>query len=468
MEKSKELVKNTLIITIGKISTQIISFLLLPLYTYKLSAAEYGNYDFITTVAFFLVPFMTLLLEEAMFRFLIDAKEEEKKRVVSSAFWFIIFNSVLLSVILLLITKITNYNLGYYILIYTISNAFVAISNALARGEQRIKLFSFSNFLLGFTTIALNLIFILCLNMGFLSLILSSVIANIAISIFVFCRLRVQKIVKLKDYKFSIVKSMLKYSIPLIPNMLAWTIINLSDRLIIMYVLGAKFNGIYSLAYKYPTIISSFYSYFNTAWRETSAKIVNDRDYKSFNEIYKNIKNILFSVTICLISIMPFIYKLFYNNEYYSGIYLIPIISISLFYETLSGFYGGIFTAFKKTKVLAITSFVSSIINILVNVLFIKVLGLYAAAISTFVASFIIYIYRKICSKKFLAFKDKNYLYIIAFLFVLVCFYFANSLIAKIVLLIFSIALSVILNKNLLYVFYRKIKNSFFKFENAK
>lgn len=47
MNRTNELVKNTFIITIGKFATQILSFLLLPLYTGRLSADEYGNYDFI-------------------------------------------------------------------------------------------------------------------------------------------------------------------------------------------------------------------------------------------------------------------------------------------------------------------------------------------------------------------------------------------------------------------------------------
>ena len=69
----RELIKNTIIVAIGKFSTQIISFLLLPLYTSILTTSEYGIYDFLITVAVFLVPMITLLLEESMFRFLMDA-----------------------------------------------------------------------------------------------------------------------------------------------------------------------------------------------------------------------------------------------------------------------------------------------------------------------------------------------------------------------------------------------------------
>lgn len=69
MNRTNELVKNTFIITIGKFATQILSFLLLPLYTGRLSADEYGNYDFIIAIATFVMPLITLLLEESLLDF---------------------------------------------------------------------------------------------------------------------------------------------------------------------------------------------------------------------------------------------------------------------------------------------------------------------------------------------------------------------------------------------------------------
>ena len=71
--------KNTIIIAIGKLSTQIISYLLLPLYTSVLTTSEYGIYDFIVTACIFIGPCMTLLMEESMFRFLIDEETEKGK-----------------------------------------------------------------------------------------------------------------------------------------------------------------------------------------------------------------------------------------------------------------------------------------------------------------------------------------------------------------------------------------------------
>lgn len=51
MSEQKRLLKNTGIIAIGNLSTKLISFLLLPLYTAILSASEYGTVDYIVVNA---------------------------------------------------------------------------------------------------------------------------------------------------------------------------------------------------------------------------------------------------------------------------------------------------------------------------------------------------------------------------------------------------------------------------------
>lgn len=85
MNEKKRLIKNTGIIAIGNISTKLVSFFLLPLYTTLLSASEYGVFDYILSIATFCVPFVSVLMDESIFRFLIDCKkQEEKEKVIST------------------------------------------------------------------------------------------------------------------------------------------------------------------------------------------------------------------------------------------------------------------------------------------------------------------------------------------------------------------------------------------------
>lgn len=78
MGKSGELIKNTAIISIGKMGTQVVNFLLLPLYTAKLTTEAYGNFDYVTTIALFLVPLMTMLMFFITSIYFLYAKQRSK------------------------------------------------------------------------------------------------------------------------------------------------------------------------------------------------------------------------------------------------------------------------------------------------------------------------------------------------------------------------------------------------------
>src|SRR5699024_8472845 len=72
---------------LGKFSSQFVTFIMLPLYTSVLSPSEYGIVDVVITYVALLAPTLTLRMESAVFRFLIDARsdESEKSRIVSNS-----------------------------------------------------------------------------------------------------------------------------------------------------------------------------------------------------------------------------------------------------------------------------------------------------------------------------------------------------------------------------------------------
>ena len=149
MNLKKELVKNTVIIAIGKLSTQVLSFLLLPLYTSKLSTAQYGEYDFLVTLSVFLAPIITLLMEDSMFRFLIDAIDSSsRKKVVTQTVLYIGIGTTIFTIIASIIVEITKYQYGVLFILYIISIAFISLSNSLSRGIRKVKMYSLSNFIL--------------------------------------------------------------------------------------------------------------------------------------------------------------------------------------------------------------------------------------------------------------------------------------------------------------------------------
>lgn len=94
----------------------------------------------------------------------------------------------------------------------------------------------------------------------------------------------------------------LKYSAPLVPNTICWWVVNSSDRYIILFVLGAAFNGIYSMATKFPTILTTVTSIFYLAWQETAIKEYDTPNRDAFfSEVFRKYYVLLFSMCLCAV-----------------------------------------------------------------------------------------------------------------------------------------------------------------------
>lgn len=459
--RAKELALNTLIIGIGKFSTQIVSFLLLPLYTSILTTEEYGTYDLILTIATFVLPFITLLMEESMFRFLIDCKNNnQKKYVISQTMIYTSISSfffIFIAVILGIFIKIPYEMLT---ILYIISCIFSGLRNALVRGLEKIRLYTIINFITSLVNIILNILFIAIFKFGIIGLLGAGIIANIITTIIVFATLKIHKYVSIRNFDKKLMKRMVNYSIPLVPNSLAWVIVNLSDRIAISFFLGTSSNGIYAMAYKFPNLMNTIYGFFYTAWVESSAKAINEsEDNIFFNKIYRLLAKGMFAVSLCIIVCMPIIFNLFFKSDYMEAYYYVPILVLAMYYSNMSGYYGGIFTGHKDTKVMGITTVIGALMNLLIDLAFIKFIGIYAAAISTLISCMFIYYYRKIKVKKYICIENVNFKNeLIVLMITLMLYYFNNNIYVKIINFIFVGFFCGIANKDIIDKINEKLK----------
>ena len=431
MNQKKQLLVNTIIIAIGKLSTQVISFLLLPLYTSELSPSEYGTYDFWVTLSTFLLPLITLMMEESMFRFLIDCETlKEKRKIITATILYTTFGTIIFTTIAGTIMGFMHYQYTIAFLTFIISNILIGLSNAIARGNGKIKLYSLSNFVLGASTIVLNVLFIVTLKFGAEGLLWANTIANTATALFIFAKLKLGKYVSRKYLGRKTLNQMIKYSIPLVPNNLSWVIISLSDRLMLTWMAGTDANGIYSIANKFPNIVYTFYGFFSTAWKESAAKILKEENKSEYyNSIYKDVKNFLKAIVLGLIAIMPFAFPILVDQSYNEAYIYIPILIISIYYTNMSNFYGGIFSAYKDTKIMGWTTIVAAVINIVINLIFIKYLGIFAAVFSTLISNIAVYMFRRYKLKKHIKLREHfKTLYWILLVITLVSYYYNHTI----------------------------------------
>lgn len=470
MKREKELLFNTAIIGIGNFSTKLIAFFLLPLYTSLLSTTDYGLCDLLITIATFLTPFITLLMEESMFRFLIDCKtNQEKEKIISQTILYTLVSCLIFTFLYIIINLFIKIKFSFLLYLYIISNVLVGLRNAITRGLGKIKLFALINFISSLIIILLNIILIYFLHKGVGSLLISFIIANLLTSLYIFLYFKIYNYISLKSYDKNKMKEMLKYSYPLVPNSISWTVVNLSDRIVISSVLGAASNGIYSISYKFPSIMDTFYGFFYSAWKESAAKTIKDSDSEKFYiSVFSTLKSIMWSIVLMMIIILPFCFNILVKNEFRTSYLYIPILLIAMYFSNMAGFFGGVFSAYKDTKVMGITTIIGAIVNFVVDLSLIYFIGIWAAAISTLASTVIIYYYRFIKTKKYLKLKVdyKSLLLNILSLSIALVSYYSKNVIIHFVCFLIIFIYCIFCNKSTINVFSNIIMKKILKKNN--
>lgn len=461
MNSTKYLLKNISLLTLGQFGSKILSFLLVPLYTNILTTTEYGTYDIINSTIALLIPILTLNIADSALRFSID-KDNEKTEVLKVCLHYLVFSIVLIAILLIIINLFGVFDIireyqFEFVFLYIVTALSSILTNYI-RGLEKIKVIAISGIISSFIIILLNIIFLVALKWGLRGYFWATII-GILFQI-IYCTFYIEnkrKIVYKKTNK-KLKKEMIIYSKPMIINNIAWWINNLSDRYVIIGLCGVAANGIYSVSYKIPSILTIFQNIFNQSWILSAIKDFDKEDENNFfTNTYNRYNIIMIIVCSSLIIFTRFIAKLLYAKEFYTAWNYVPFLLISVVFGALSGYLGGIYGAVKDTKMFAKSTFISAIINVVLNIILVRIIGPIGAAIATAISYIIIWIIRLKGIKKYINLKYNLYkdisAYVILFLQSSVLYILDESIIYYTVQFVLLFLIIIIYKNNIKNVF---------------
>lgn len=468
MNKNKELAINTVIIMFGKMCTQFLSFLLLPLYTSLLSTEEYGTFDLVITIVSLCMPFIFWQIEDAIFRFLVEARNDEEKKIsiVSTVFKFVIKHIIVVSIIYMCIYKFLNPSYRVFLYLNFVCTYLATFSLQIVRGLGKNIVYSMGSFLSASISVVCNVLFIAVLHMRAEGMLLALCVGNVTCFVYVMYATKIHRYLNWKMTDANMLREMLKYSLPMIPNLLAWTVIATSDRLILTAFLGAGATGIFSVAHKFPSIFSTVYGIFNLSWTESVTLHLKDADgtifvTKTINSMYS-----LFSaVAIGIVACMPFVFPVLVNSNYQEAYNQIPILILGTMFNVIVGLLSVIYIALKQTSQIAKSSVFAAIINVVVNLILVKQIGIYAASLSTVIAYAILALYRYVDIQKYVKILFERKRIIISIIVgVGVCIaYYSNDFKLHLLGVFVAGVYGVVSNRKILLSVCRTVKNKIFK-----
>ena len=383
--KYSALSANMLLFAISSFGSKIISFLLVPLYTSVLSTEEYGTVDLLTTTATLLIPIMTLNIQDAVLRFALD-KSYRPSDVISTGFRINLIGGGVVFLGLLTVKRLGFISTDGTLLLFMFMMYLLgALNNMLTlylKARDRIPVLVVSGLMNTILMCVLNILFLLVFEMGLNGYLWAYVLSNLAAVLYQLIFGRILGEVHLFTAK-NIAGDMVAYSSPLIANSIAWWINNASGRYILTLFCGVAANGLFSVAYKIPTILSTIQSIFYNAWSISAIKEFDPKDRDGFIGDIFNTYSVL-SVFVCsgiMLLNIP-LAEILYANSFFSAWQYVPFILVGTVFNGLALFQGCLFTAVKRTKDVSRSTMAGAVVNIIGNLVFIYFMGTMGAALA--------------------------------------------------------------------------------------
>ena len=407
MDKYKKLASNTLIFAIGTFSSKALSFLLMPFVTRMMGTGDYGAADLVQQTVNVLIPIVTLQVNSAALRFSLDkAANKADVFTVGVRTTLIGFTVFLFCAYPLSYLTINDFRLGDYIILiiaFVLVSSFRQLCQQFVRGSGHVKLFAVDGIISTATTLLFTILFLGPFKWGVTGYITAIIASDVCSVIFFTFTARLYNYVKPKCLDKTIGAQMLKYCTPLIPTVVLWWIINVSDRYMVTYFIDSSANGLYTAASKIPNFVILFSQIFIDAW-QLSAVDEYDSDSRAefFSKVFRIYSGGVFAVASVLILMCRFITKILVSNAFYDSWKYVPILIIATSFSCIVNFLASVYMAEKKSVMSLLTALSGAVTNFVLNLVFIPRLGANGAAIATVCAFLVVFVTRGANTRRYI------------------------------------------------------------------
>jgi O-antigen/teichoic acid export membrane protein len=403
--KLKQLFSDSASFAIATMGNKMVAFLLLPIMTRHLRAAQYGDWDLTNTLTLVVTYLSVLGMDAALAFYYFDAKDEQEKRSYFTA--TVLFSSGI-CVLFLLVTLLFGdplsrllYNKPYadvmaIAIAATVGAIVIQHTLALARYNRRVWLFNIMSMSYVIGSNLLSVIFLIYGQGGVRGIFFGQLVGQIAVAailVFLFRR----------EFTWRVKKKhlldLLRYGAPLLPTMLAFWVMNAMSRPMIYHMVSESEAGIYGVAFRFATMVALVTSAFQLAWRPFAMSIKEREDAP---RIYSFVARAFLVVGAFFILglefiIQPLIQWTTGKPEYWSAYPYVWMLSFGTVLNTLHLIVGVGLLIQKKTSTISQVFIMAAILYFIGNFILVPLYGNWGTAAMTVVTYLfvVLLIYRK-------------------------------------------------------------------------
>lgn len=397
MNYKKILLKGSFFLSMADLSTKVIGFLLLPLFTFYLSPEDFG----IISITFLIVSILNLFYNPGIIsaiQRLYHANDNliYRQELIGSAYVFFISTPLIVLLTALLFGdfiflqifkdfKFFPYGLIAIFLSFVTQPKRLWINLLTLTYEvKKIAIYTTISVFLG---LLVSYILVVFFQMGAMGRVIGAFPG--AILLFIISSKEVIKYSKLK-WSFKKLKIILKFGTPLIIAIISYEFLHIADRFIIEHLIGIAALGIYSFSYTICEAQRFVMVGLNKLFSPIFYENMNKKNYILIKQILSYYIILLTTINLIIILFSNEIVLFFIDLKFHESIILIPVICMGLFFNGLLLIFTSSLSFKNKFGSISKIAFISSILNIVLNLILIPSYGIVAAAYSTLI-SYVIY-----------------------------------------------------------------------------
>ena len=394
--------------SLGPIISSFLGFLTVPLVTFFITPEEYGKASMFTVVQGMVSMFVYLGMDQAFIREFNNYRNNLAKLLsnaivipMTMAAGFTIMAIVFKDTLGVFLYGTTNEPLAVYALAVLIPFMVLESFSLLKfRMEEKGIQYSIFTILLKAWILVLTIILFMVYEKSFRSVVYAMALGEIINSIIVTILAIKPLGLNLCKYDKTLIKRMLAFGIPLIPEMMmSWTLSSM-DKIMIRVECGYVELGLYAAAFKIVNILSLFQSCFTLFWTPVAYRWNEENVEKDFFNIVNRVVAIVMSIMCLGLLIVKNVVGVVLGDNFLDAINIFPFLLLYPIMYTMSESTAVGIGFSRKTYFSIVVSGVSCVVNFVLNYLLIPVWGATGAAIATGTSFIVFFWVRSIISNK--------------------------------------------------------------------
>jgi len=193
----------------------------------------------------------------------------------------------------------------------------------------------------------------------------------------------------------ALLRRMLVYSLPLVPNLLSWWLVSVSGRYVVLWGSGVVAAGLFTAASKMPALVNIVASVFQQAWQYSTAREIDSPDRGAFfGVVMRGYSLATLTVAGLVIALNRPISRVMLQAEFAEGWRYVPLLMLVASFGVISIFFESFYQALKNSGVLMASTALGAVVNVILGVALVPFMGPWGAGLAGAVAYMLVLVVR--------------------------------------------------------------------------